>query len=77
MLDFVSIDAEGAELMVLQGLGLGSARCIPALVLEHNHQEPRRSDMREMLEALGYTYAGMEAWDDYYSNGCTGMALVS
>ena len=69
VLDFVSIDVEGAEVLVLQGLDF-KKYCIQFLTIEHNGYEPLRSDIRDIMVAAGHEYAGKDHFDDYYSRKC-------
>jgi len=69
VLDFVSIDVEGAEVLVLQGFDF-KKYCIQFMTIEHNGYEPLRSDIRENMEAAGHKYAGRDGFDDYYSRKC-------
>ena len=73
VLDFVSIDVEGAEFLVLQGFDF-KKYCIQFMTIEHNGYEPMRSDIRDIMEASGHAYAGREGFDDYYSRKCTARA---
>lgn len=62
---YISIDVEGAELEVLQGLSLDQYR-VGAFTIEHAYEEPKRSQIRELLEANGYRLARSVFWDDWY-----------
>ena len=68
VLDYVSIDVEGAEVLVLQGFDFGHY-CIRAMNIEHNNHEPLRSNLRTMLEQHGLVFAGQASVDDYYLDG--------
>lgn len=67
--DFLSLDVEGAEIHVLKSMDF-TKHCFRAVAIEHNFQEPNRSQMRSLLEAKGYTYSGSEEFDDYYTKVC-------
>ena len=69
IVDFLSLDVEGAELHVLKSIDHGTT-CFRSVAVEHNHVEPHRSQIRSFLEGKGYTYAGFEAFDDYYTKAC-------
>jgi hypothetical protein len=62
---YMSIDIEGAELEALKGLDFSRYR-IGALTVEHNFEEPKRSEIRRLLERDGYRLARSIAQDDYY-----------
>jgi hypothetical protein len=61
----MSIDIEGAELEALKGLDFSRYR-IGALTVEHNFEEPKRSEIRSLLERNGYRLARSIEQDDYY-----------
>ena len=73
VVDFLSLDVEGAEMHVLRGMD-HDAVCFRNVALESNWREPMRSEMRTFLEARGYTYAGSELFDDYYQSTCARAA---
>lgn len=73
IIDFLSLDVEGSELQVLQGIN-HAAHCFRNVAIESNLVEPMRSEMRAFLEARGYAYAGSEEFDDYYQNACSPTA---
>ncbi len=62
---YMSIDIEGAELEALKGLDFSRYR-IGALTIEHNFEEPKRSDIRKLLERHGYRRVRSAEQDDYY-----------
>ena len=66
----MSLDIEGAELLALQGLD-HTRYCVAALAVEHNHQEPKRSTVRALLEAASYAYEGEAGFDDYFVKACS------
>jgi FkbM family methyltransferase len=65
---YVSIDVEGAELEVLKGFSLDRYR-VGAFTIEHNYQEPKRTEIRSLLEKSGYRLAKSVQWDDWYLPG--------
>ena len=69
VVDFLSLDVEGSETHVLHGINF-QAHCFRNVAVETNLREPDRSDMRTLFESKGYTYAGSEKFDDYYTNAC-------
>ncbi len=36
------------------------------MTIEHNYQEPIRTEIKDYLESIGYEYVGENAWDDIY-----------
>jgi FkbM family methyltransferase len=62
---YLSIDTEGSELEVLKGIDF-STYSFGFITLEHNHIEPRRTQMKTFLQAKGYTWFGEHRVDDYY-----------
>ena len=64
-IDFMSIDVEGAELEVLRGLSFDKYQ-VEAFTIEHNWEEPKREDIRQLLESKGYTRVRSWGADDWY-----------
>ena len=66
-IDFLSIDTEGSELVILQSLALDQYR-FNTIALEHNYVEPKRTQMRELLQKNQYVHIPIVAsrWDDFY-----------
>jgi FkbM family methyltransferase len=64
-LHYVSLDVEGAEYEVLQGFDLGKYQ-VGAFTIEHNFEEPKRTQIRELLERHGYRIALSIQFDDWY-----------
>jgi hypothetical protein len=62
---YMSMDIEGAELEALKGLDFSRYR-IGAMTIEHNFEEPKRSQIRALLEGKGYRYVRTFEQDDYY-----------
>jgi len=64
--DFLSVDTEGSELEVL--LGFPFDNITPNFIcVEHNHEEPKRSQIRELLKIKGYsifleTHSNVDDW---------------
>jgi FkbM family methyltransferase len=62
---YISIDVEGAELEVLKGFSFSKYK-VGAFTIEHNYEEPKRSQIRSLLASKGYQYM-MSLWrDDCY-----------
>ena len=64
-LHYVSLDVEGAEYEVLRGFDLGKYQ-VGAFTIEHNFEEPKRTQIRELLERHGYRIALSIQFDDWY-----------
>jgi hypothetical protein len=62
---YLSLDIEGGELNALQGFPFDDYR-IGALTVEHNFDEPRRTQIRRLLESRGYAYAHTSVRDDFF-----------
>lgn len=62
---FVSLDIEGAEYEALKGFPLDRVR-VGAWAIEHNHEEPKRSDIKALLESHGYRRTHTFKQDDFY-----------
>lgn len=62
---YMSLDIEGAELQALKGLSF-SDYTIGAFTIEHNWEEPKRSQIRELLQSEGYEFVLSRHRDDYY-----------
>jgi FkbM family methyltransferase len=63
---FLSLDIEGAELEALRGLPFDRYR-FGAMAIEHNDEEPRRTDTLAFLAARGYHRTHAFRQDDYYA----------
>ena len=68
---YMSLDIEGAELKALQGLPLDKYT-FGALNIEHNDEEPKRSDILALLTRHGYTRTHTWFQDDYYVHASPG-----
>ena len=62
---FISLDIEGAELEALKGFPFDKHR-IGALAVEHNDEEPKRSEIERLMKAHGYRRIHSWYQDDYY-----------
>ena len=63
---FMSIDIEGAELEALKGIPFDKYR-FGAMAIEHNEEEPKRSDILKFLDARGYRRVHSFKQDDFYA----------
>ncbi len=66
-INYMSLDIEGAELEALKGLSLDRYK-FGALTIEHNFEEPKRTEIRELLESNGYTLVRSIQQDDWFLN---------
>jgi hypothetical protein len=62
---FVSIDTEGSELEILEGLPFDQYT-VGAFAIEHNGEHPKRQRIRTLLEARGYRFEREQLVDDWY-----------
>jgi FkbM family methyltransferase len=62
---FMSLDIEGAELDALQAFPFDKYR-LGALAVEHNGEEPKRTEIRKLLTAHGYELSHSWLQDDFY-----------
>lgn len=63
---FMSLDIEGAELEALRAFPFDRIR-LGALALEHNYEEPKRTQLVEFLAARGYQRTHSHNQDDFYA----------
>jgi hypothetical protein len=63
---FLSLDIEGAELEALKGVPFDKYR-FGAMAIEHNDEEPKRSDLLKFLEERGYRRVHTYKQDDFYA----------
>lgn len=64
-IEYITIDTEGSELEVLKGIDLNKYS-FGVIHIEHNFEEPKRSDIRSFLESKGYHFDKQNEVDDYY-----------
>jgi FkbM family methyltransferase len=62
---YMSLDIEGAEYEALKGLSFSKYR-VGAFTIEHNWEEPKRSQIRALLEREGYRNVFALVRDDFY-----------
>lgn len=63
---FLSLDIEGAELDALKGVPFDKYR-FGSMAIEHNEEEPKRSDLLKFLAERGYQRVHTFRQDDYYA----------
>ena len=62
---YLSLDTEGTELEILKVVDFSQYKFL-CINLEHNNIEPKRTEMRNLLENNGYLYVGENNVDDDY-----------
>ncbi len=63
---FLSLDIEGAELEALKGVPFDRYR-FGAMAIEHNEEEPKRSDLMKFLDEKGYQRVHTFRQDDFFA----------
>jgi FkbM family methyltransferase len=63
---FMSLDIEGAELDALKGIPLDKYR-FGAMAIEHNEEEPKRTDIVNYLKQYGYERVHTYRQDDFFA----------
>lgn len=66
-IEYLSLDTEGSELEILKSFDF-SKYTFGLIDVEHNYQEPIRSDIRSLLLSKGYIYKGANQFDDMYKH---------
>jgi hypothetical protein len=61
----MSLDIEGAELEALKAFPFDTHR-IGAIAVEHNFEEPKRTNIRALLKQHGYQRVHTWLQDDFY-----------
>ena len=64
-IDYMSIDIEGAELEALRAFPFHRYQ-LGAVDVEHNYEEPKRSQIEELMKSHGYTKVHTWMQDDFY-----------
>jgi len=62
---FLSVDIEGGELEALKGIPFETYR-FGSMAIEHNEEEPKRTDILKFLAARGYQRVHSYKQDDFY-----------
>jgi len=63
---FMSLDIEGGELEALKGIPFDKYH-FGAMAIEHNDEEPKRTDILKFLDARGYRRVHSFKQDDFYA----------
>ena len=62
---FMSLDIEGAELEALRGFPFDQYK-LGSIAIEHNDEEPKRTQIEVLLKSKGYTKSHIWLQDDFY-----------
>jgi len=65
IIHYLSLDTEGTELEILKSINLSEYKFL-YINVEHNFIEPKRTQIRDLLENNGYLYKGENNVDDDY-----------
>jgi len=74
-IDYLSLDTEGSELEILKSVDLHKYT-IGLINVEHNHIEPRRTDIRDYLTSFGYEFIQEDSVDDWYKHNSIDSSFV-
>jgi FkbM family methyltransferase len=67
-IEYLSLDTEGTEYDILRTFDFNKYK-FGIIHVEHNYCEPRRTNIRNLLQKNNYTFIKENNWDDvYYSN---------
>ena len=66
-IEYMSLDTEGSEFEILKHCPF-EKYTFGLIDVEHNFQEPRRTEIRNLLLSKGYVYKGENNWDDMYKH---------
>jgi hypothetical protein len=64
-IEYMSIDVEGAELEILEAFPFDTYT-VKLLTVEHNYEEPKRTQIRNFLRTKGMHHIAPNKWDDCY-----------
>ena len=64
-IEYLSLDTEGSEYEILKNFDF-TKYTFGLIDVEHNFEEPTRTQIRALLEANGYIYICENKWDDCY-----------
>ena len=64
-IEYLSIDIEGVELEVFKTFPFDRYK-FGCISLEHNYEEPRRTQIKDLLKSKGYTYIKQVKADDWF-----------
>lgn len=66
-IEYMSLDTEGSELEILKNFDF-EKYTFGLIDVEHNHIEPRRTEIKNLLLSKGYIYKGANKFDDMYKH---------
>jgi FkbM family methyltransferase len=66
-IDYMSLDTEGSEFEILKNFDFGKYT-FGLIDVEHNYNELRRTQIRNLLLSNGYIYKGENNFDDMYKH---------
>jgi FkbM family methyltransferase len=66
-IEYMSLDTEGSEFEILKYFDFDKYT-FGLIDIEHNHIEPRRTEIKNLLLSKGYIYKGENNWDDMYKH---------
>ena len=64
-IEYLSLDTEGSELTILKSLDF-KKYTFGVIDIEHNYVEPRRTQIRDLLEKNNYSFVKENKFDDHY-----------
>jgi FkbM family methyltransferase len=64
-IEYLSLDTDGSELEVIKSVDLNTYT-FGIIDVEHNYVEPRRTQIRELLESNNYMFHSENKFDDHY-----------
>ena len=65
IIHYMSLDTEGTELEILKSVNFNQYIFL-YINVEHNYTEPKRTEIRKLLEQNNYIYKGENSFDDDY-----------
>jgi FkbM family methyltransferase len=66
-IEYMSLDTEGSELEILRNFDF-KKYTFGLIDVEHNFNEPRRTQIKNLLLSKGYIYKGQNNFDDMYKH---------
>ena len=66
-IDYLSLDTEGSELKILQSVDF-QKYTFGLIDVEHNYQEPIKTQIKDLLISNGYIYIRENRFDDCYQH---------
>lgn len=64
-IEYMSLDTEGSEYEILKNFNF-EKYTFGLIDVEHNYNEPIRTNIKNLLLSNGYIYKGANQWDDMY-----------